>query len=129
MSDYNKEATTPDSVKIKIENLQKNCMDYSDQKRQKIDDADDSTSYNTVDLYGDNEYVQKSPEKVSLPIIEEPNEALTEDPPEDKSLEDNMQQGNETTQEIGDAANLSPATAEDEFIPIGAHGKVHWIFF
>ena len=36
MSDYNKEAKTPDLVKIKIENLQKVCTEYSDQKRKKL---------------------------------------------------------------------------------------------
>ena len=97
MSDYNKEATTPDSVKVKIKNLQKFCTEYFDQKLHKNDDADDSTSHNTVDLYGDNEYVQKLPEKVSLPTIEEPNEAPAEDASEDKSLKDDMQQGQETT--------------------------------
>ena len=59
----------PDTVKIKIENLQKVCLEYSDQTRQKIDNTDDSTSYNTVDLYGDNEHACQLPEKIVIPPL------------------------------------------------------------
>ena len=93
----------PDTVKIKIENLQKVFAEYSDQKRQKIDDTDDSTSYNTVDHYGDNEHAGQLSEK--MPTIAEPNEA-----PDDDALEDNkmeLDHGHEITQESGNEIDLT----------------------
>ena len=128
MADYNKEDKTPELVKIKIENLQKVCTEYSDQKRQNIDNADNSTSYNTVDLYDNNNYVKKSPNNVSMPTIEEPNKEPADDKSTGKFLEEETNHVEETTQEVENAVNLPPVTAEDEFIPIGARGKVHWKF-
>ena len=58
----------PDTAQVKIENLQKVCEDYSEQKRQRVDE-DNSTTYNTVELYGDNEY--HATQDAPMPTIEE----------------------------------------------------------
>ena len=90
----------PDSAQINIENLQQVNAEASDLKRQKLDG--DSTTCNTMDLYGDNEY-HKGLDN-SMPTIEETKKDDRQD----------------------DAPPLTPA--EEEFIPIGAKGKVHWAF-
>ena len=88
------------SMTVKLEVLQKVSNDYSDLKRQKLDS--DSTTCNTMDLYGDNEYHKGL--KTPMPTIEE------------KQQDDRRE----------DEPPMIPA--EEEFIPIGAKGKVHWAF-
>ena len=66
----------PDTVKVKIENLQKVCTEYTNQKRQKVDGSDKSTSYNTVDLYGNNEHAGRPEPMIT---ITESQEAPEED--------------------------------------------------
>ena len=106
----------PDTVKIKIENLQKVCTEFSNQKRQKTDDTDNSTSNNTVDLYGDNEHAGQPPKK--MPTISEPNEAPDEDVLEDTKTK--LDSNAAMTQEPGNTIDLTSILAEDEFIPIGS---------
>ena len=104
MSDYNKEEKTPETAKIKIENLQIVSTEYSDQKRKKTDGTNDSTAYNTLDIYGNNKYhVQKSPNNITMPTIEEQNEEPV----------------------INKSASI---LADEEFIPIGSRSNVDWKF-
>ena len=72
-----------------------------EQKRQRLDE-DNSTTYNTVELYRDNEY--HATQDAPMPTIEEntPEEPIVVDP--------------------------TAIRTEEEFIPIGARGKVHWTF-
>ena len=65
-------------MEIKIENLQKVSLDYSDQKRQKTNGNGNSTGYNTKDLYSDNEYHPKNSD-VLISIIDEQEESLVDD--------------------------------------------------
>ena len=88
-----------DTVEIKIENLQKVQEEESEQKRQRID-GDNSTAYKTVDLIGEND----SASAAQMSIIDE-HAADTEIEQEPQAV-----------------------TAEEEFIPVGARGKVHWTF-
>ena len=91
---------THDTVQVKIENLQKVSDEYTEMKRQKMD-GDESSVYNTVDLYDEHES-QVRQEPLFPTIKEKTQEEVVEDPPQ--------------------------ITVEDEFIPIGARGKVHWNF-
>ena len=83
MLDYKGEEKTPETVEIKIENLKKVNSDYSDQKRQKNNGNDNSTGYNTNDLYGDNEYHPKNLD-VEMSVIVEQGEPLVDNQPAEK---------------------------------------------
>ena len=78
MLDYKGGEKIPETVEIKIENLQKVSLDYSDQKRQKTNGNGNSTGYNTKDLYSDNEYHPKNSD-VLISIIDEQEESLVDD--------------------------------------------------
>ena len=110
----------PDTVKVKIENLQKVCTEYSNQKRQKVDSTDDSTTYNTVDLYGNNEHAGLPPD--TMLTITEPQEALEDNASEKGTTKPD---GAVITPESENAIDLTAILAEEEFIPIGSRGKVH----
>ena len=102
MEDQNMEdVLTSEQGQVDIENLQEVHQSSTEAKRQKTD-GDNSTTHDTIDLYGDNEYHKNL--EASMPPIEETeqDEADDEEPPE--------------------------ITAEEEFVPIGARGKVHWDF-
>lgn len=94
------EGKTSELTHVSIENLQHVDEEYSDLKRQKTD-GDNSTTHNTLDLYGDNEYFSNQGSPMPT-IAEKPQDDSIDDPP--------------------------MIMAEEEFIPIGARGKVEWKF-
>ena len=63
-----------------------------------------------------------------MPTIEEPNEEPADNKSASKSLEEETNHVEETTQEVANAVNLPPVTDEDGFILIGTQRKVHWKF-
>ena len=95
----NKKDSNHDTVEVKIENLKKVYDEYAEKKRQKLD-GDDSLVYDTVELIDDDEQPQQ---EKTLATIEETGQNKEADDP-----------------------NI--ITAEEEFISIGARGKVQWTF-
>lgn len=98
-ADKNNKEGTFDTIAIKIENLQQVRDDASDTKRQRTE-GDNSTAYKTVDLISD----EGDKTNTQMPTIEEQSLEVNSGPEQEESTE------------------------EEDFIPVGARGKVHWPF-
>ena len=105
MADRNKEEfKNLESVVIKMEDLAKVGTKYAE-KRQKNND-EDNRLHDTHDLYGDNG-ISYSKERNAMPSIDETIE----------------EKGSSTA-----GKDVIEINEEEEFIPIGARGKVQWKF-
>ena len=68
MDKSNRDAAKFDSAKVKLEGLQKVSDEYVDQKSLKTDGAD-SSSIDTIALYVDNEFFQKTTEETTMTTV------------------------------------------------------------